>query len=362
MDELLEKDDHKAAIRPLEKRDFPGMIDIFKIVFDVKIDESYLEWKYFKNPYGEHIMYVAHDGERVVGETGAFPVKFKCGKESFMACQGCDIAVLPDYKKRGTFLKLFKLMIEGSTERGLTFMYGFTVPTTSKISSKLFKFRPACSVKRWVLILNPAPYLSKKLKIPLLVRLVGPLGRRFGKLRLRKHYQPTGDKIVEIHRFDERFDRFWEERKGDYEIMVVRDSTYLNWRYTDNPMKQYKVFSYIADGHVKGFIVLTTAFDEVHRGIIMDIMVDSTEKRVVDCLLTTAIDYFYREKMDSVMFWLPEHIPLVGEIEKWGFVHRDTNHTLTVRVLNQPENWVNFDDYLKDPRNWYFTLGDSDYY
>jgi hypothetical protein len=362
MNKLLEKDDHKVVTRALEKRDFHSLTDFFKVIFDVERDESYWDWKYFQNPYGEHISYVALDGDKVVGEVGAIPVKVKFGKESFMACHHCDFAVLPDYRKGGTFLKLLKLTIEGGTQRNLLFTYAFSTPVAFKVATKLSKFRPVCSVKRWVLILNPAPYLTKKLRIPLLAKVVGHLCQRFVNLRLRKHYRPQRDNIIEIHQFDDRFDHFWKERKGDYGIMVVRDSTYLNWRYTSNPVNKYKVFSYIAHGYVKGFIVLTATVDEVYRGIIMDIMVDPTDKIVLDSLLTAAMDYFYREKTDAIMLWLPENNPLVREIEKWGFIRRDTPHNLSVHVLNHPDNWVNYDEYLKDHKNWYFTLGDSDYH
>lgn len=348
-------------MRKVQYSDFESLGALYSEVYGIHFNPSYWNWKYFQNPNGEHMMYLALDGGRVVGEVGSIAAKIKCGDSSYPASQTCDITVLPEYQKGGTFLKLYKLSNEEHVQRDILTCYGFSVPVTLKISSKLLKFQPVCPVMRWVLILNPIPFLHKKFKMPIVAKAAGSIGRFFINLRIKRLYRIPEEKIIEIHFFDERFDRFWEERKKDYEIMLVRDSTYLNWRYIDHPARRYKVVAYLLDGKIKGFIVFTTGVDEVRRGIIMDIMVDPSEKKAVDYLLSAAIKFFYKEATDAVVLWLPEHASLVRDIKKWGFVRCETQHNLIARIVQQEEKRVN-PEYIMNPDNWYFTMGDSDYW
>lgn len=357
----MNRDVKNLEMRKVQRNDFESLTDLYSEVYGVNFNKSYWDWKYFQNPSGEHIMYVALEGEKVVGETGTIAVKIKYGDDSFPSSQTCDITVLPEYQKGGTFLKLYKLTNDENIIQNNLICYGFSVPTTLKISTKLMRFRPVCRVYRWVLLLNPTPYIAKKLKISSVSKILGYLGKIFIKLYSKRNYISSKDRVSEISRFDERFDQFWEERKRDYGIMVIRDSAYLNWRYINNPVKRYKIFSYELDNKIKGFIVLTTVIEELRRGIIMDIMVDPEERDAVDYLLSAAIDFFWNEKADVITIWVPEHIPLAKLIERWGFVKRETQHNLIVRLIQKDEKRV-IPEYIMNPGNWYFTLGDSDYY
>ena len=307
-------------------------------------------------------MWVALDQGEIVGEVGSIPVRFQCGKETFPAAQTCDVTILPDYQKEGAFFRLYGESAKEHIGRGILFVYGFSIPKTLQISTTLLGYHPVCPVRRWVLILNPGPYIAKRFRSPLLGRLAGPLGRRLVRRRLRRMHRRGGDGIVtEVLRFDERFDRFWEERRNDHEIMVVRDSEYLNWRYADHPMGRYRILASFSGDRVRGFIVLTTAVDEVRRGFIMDLMVDPAEKEVFDPLLAAALDFFQREKIDHVSLWLPERDLFGKEFERWGFVRKDSPHHLIARWTERPAPAVD-PDYLTTSENWHFTLGDSDYH
>lgn len=357
-------------IRKLRIDDFEGLSSLYTQVYGIQQNRPFWNWKYFQSPFGEHAMYIALDKDRIVGEVGTIPVAVKCGEDTVLASQACDITIHPDYQKGGPFFKLYEETIKDNTQRGAIFLYGFSIPRTLKISTRLLKFNDICPVRRWVFILNPAYYLAKKIRFSPLLSVVSIIGRMYIRLRLMKHYRNPGKDIIEIQRFDERFDRFWEKRKGDYELMIVRDSKYLNWRYADHPISRYKIFACLLDGadradgasgEIAGYIVLTSTVDEVRRGMIMDIMADPSEKKVVDRLLSAAINFFQKEKMDTISLWLPEHVSLVPDIERWGFVRRETPHNLIIRISDQKVR-SSKDNFFIKPDNWFFSMGDSDYH
>lgn len=350
----------KFEIRKLERSDSEGLSELYAAVYGVNFTGEYWEWKYFKNPYKDHMMYVAVNGDKLIGELGSVPVKIKYEDSSCLGCQTCDITIRPEFQKGGPFMKLYKLSYDDNYARGTVMSYGFSVPLTLKISTRLLKFRSLCHVWRCVLVLNPAPFVARKIGLPLLARVAGPLGKIYTKLSLRKHLKRVYDNVTEIARFDERFNRFWEERKGDHNIMVQRDSVYLNWRYAEHPTNQYKIFMCSDGDFVKGFVVLTIEQAEIKRGFIMELLVEPGNGEAFDSLLSAVVEYFLKENVDVITAWLPEMNPLVGEFERWRFVKLETQHDLIIKIL-KTEDEIDH-KFIMDPANWFFSMGDSDYH
>lgn len=351
---------NKIEMREVQQNDFDSLSSLYVDVYDINLNRAYWNWKYFENPAGEPCMFVALEGDRTVGETGTIPATVLYKNEHTPASQSCDITVHPDYQKGGTFLRLAKLSINKCIKDKLLFIYGFSVPVTLKVSTKLLKFRSVCSVWRWLLIVNPRPYLSRKIRLNFLTKAAAAIISPIIKIKLLRHCVKTENHITEIKKFDERFDVFWEKRKQEFNITVVRDSTYLNWRYFKNPNGHYKVYAYIQENEIRGFIILTVEQDEIRRGFIMDIIIDPADQSITEQLMSTAIKYFIEEKAEAVMTWLPKWSPLVGQIEKWGFKSKKTDHNIIVR-LTRDEKEVD-PEYIYNPDNWYFTMGDSDYH
>ena len=109
---------------------------------------------------------------------------------------------------------------------------------------------------------------------------------------------------------------------------------------------------------IRGFIVLKCSQEDVNRGRIVDILVESGRERVINLLLTTAINYFLEEEVDVVTCWMLEHWQVFQALRKRGFVKRETPHDLIARPIRDdipPELYTS-------KFNWYITMGDSDYF
>jgi len=347
-------------IRRIETTDFLALSELYEQVYSVRLDPPYWRWKYLENPAGAVIAYVMTEVGRVVGDTVAIAARAKCGEREYPVGQVCDITVHPDYRTGSTLLKLARLTIREGAASGQLFFYGFSVPVTRRISEKMLKFKSVCKVVRFVIVLNAGAYV-RGARLPVAVaRVAGALGRLALWLRTRSRYVEWRGKVVEIDRFDDRFDRLWLRRRNDYRIAVVRDATYLNWRYADHPTKTYTKMASVSGDDVEGFVVLGMEVDRVRRGLLMDLVVDPERPDLRDCLLSAAIDRLASQKADVVEMWLPEASDLVDVFRRWGFVRRETRHHLVVRPL-QEDGGVS-ESYFLDPRNWHLTLGDSDYH
>lgn len=344
--------------RLFQKGDEQGLSHLFREVFEVEKDSRYWDWKYYQNPAGQHSIIVALSGGRVVGTAGLLPIKLKIGSTEVLSAQGIDVVVSPEYRSRGTFIKLSKLSIEECIRNGADLSYAFSIKITYRVCTKFLGYAGIFPVFKMTKILNPTPYLQGKMGAGIITNIVGPIGRQAFKIaNKRRLVVPRELKINEVTHFDERFDDFWRQECKNYEIAVVRDSQYLNWRFIRNP-SPYKIFCVEQDRSIKGFIVLKCFQEEVRRGRIIDIFVQSHGDAIIDVLLTAAINYFIDQGVDVVACWMLEHTPILQALKKRGFVKRETPHDLIVRSFT--DDFPN--EYFQDSLKWYVTMGDSDYF
>jgi len=348
----------KLELRRLQRGDEERLVDIYREVFGVELGVPYWRWKYFDNPFGDPVMYVALDGDRIVGEIGGILCNVRAGGKEALAVQVVDIVILPEYQKGGPFFKLEKLGRKEAAERGVGLSYAISIKKTYKISTRILKYKGVCPIKRYMKVLDPSPYLKHKM---------GPLGGVIGGagkvgLKLIQKGRLSGGKGVEVREekdFGPAFDELWEREAPNYEIAVVRRTPYLKWRYTDSPINDYRVIAAHAGGVLRGYMVLGTSEQaEVKRGRIVDLFMEKDNEDVAAALINHAQDIFYAEGCNLVVTWLPENGWLAALFEKARFAPKETPHDLIVR----PEAGEYDEEYLKDPSNWHLSMGDSDYF
>jgi hypothetical protein len=349
--------------RRLEKGDEPMLSRLFKEVFDKEINIQYWEWKYFQNPAGEHMMYVAIEPieSKIVGEIGTIPIKTQIQGKDTLATQVVDIVILPKYQKRGPFFQLERLSREENIKRLILMSYAVSIKRTYKISTKVLKFKGVSPIMRHTKIIDPGPFIYKKIKVRPLANLLGGIGRFFMRSmqRLKDHKMVSKKyEFEDIRHFDSRFDEFWKRESQNYEIIIVRDSEYLNWRYIRNPIENYKIFCVKDTGTIRGFIVLNIFEQEgIRRGRIADIFIEKHNTDVYNTLLNKALDYFFSERVAIVSTWAGDEW-FSSMFEKSGFSKGETPHDLIVRSYDDDIKY----DYIADRKNWYLTMGDSDYF
>jgi hypothetical protein len=318
---------------------------------------EFWRWKYFENPAGQAIIALAMDGQRIVGRVGEIPLRMKVGEREVLVAQGVDTDILEEYRRGMTFFQMAHLVGKRSKADGVSFSFSFAIKLTYEISTGSLGFHHAASVRKWVKILDPTPFLRKKLKIPV---IPGAIGRNirgvmaWGSRRRARKLRNTS----ELSSFDERFDRLWEEAIKA-EIMVVRDSTYLNWRYSRCPAADYKILAVENMGRLEGFAVLQLIErDGILYGYIADILVAKGKENCLTDLFPSAIDYFCQEGAAAVVCWVPNSSFLCNYLKGIDFWPRPIRHYIIVGSYKEEEAPLCF---LIQEKNWFYTFGDSDY-
>jgi len=193
-------------------------------------------------------------------------------------------------------------------------------------------------------------------------RVLARFGAIVGSILYRVFYRAKEIPVVEgltisqISSFDERINEFWARVSRQYEIMVVRNREYLNWRYAAVPDIDYSIYIAEKRGEICGYLVLRyTQREHTKQGVICDILTQSPQ--ISRCLISEAVQHCEREKADVVYGNMIADRTLIKSFRDSGFVTFLKSQWF-VAYSRSPHVSAEF---LRDSRNWFVQIGDLDH-
>jgi hypothetical protein len=336
-------------------------------IFGKHWDERVLEWKYRKNPAGEALSAVAVKDGKVIGQTGAIPARFSVDGNEIIGSQEVDGCLDKKLGKFDTLYRLILLRRKINKENGIGFAYLFSLDISSKIAQKALKGSiRVCSTPWLVKIMDVEPLLHKRLPLKGISWLLAPIvNRTLRTLHPVGRTIPQGTRMKRVERFDGRFDAFWNRIKGDYPIMVVRDSSYLNWRYADVPHRDYVVFSLenAETTEILGFIVLGQEERDFRVGQILDIVTPRMgHEEVTRALIGQALIDFVEKKTALAYCMMLPHCHVFPELRRFGFRKREKEGMDFFFGNTDEKNPGISSELASNPESWFLCVGDSDFY
>jgi hypothetical protein len=162
--------------------------------------------------------------------------------------------------------------------------------------------------------------------------------------------------VREIDAFDERVDRLWEEASASFDVMLLRDAQFLNWRYCDPRAGHYTVLMAEEAGRVLGYAAVQVSHG---RGYLSDVLVLPDRMDVLDSLLAHARGRLRDAGAAVAIAWCPTLHPYRSVLEQYGFFVRPRARELAYRPLHRrAEAELRF---LQDAQTrLHFTAGDVD--
>jgi hypothetical protein len=159
----------------------------------------------------------------------------------------------------------------------------------------------------------------------------GPLVKKYGYLsievlnRIRNTFSekisyPRKD-IEILKEFDEDYQRFWDELKAQYDFIVDRGSSYMNWRYLDPRAGNFIVLK-AEDEEFHGFIVLfiNQIIEDYPIGYIVDMLTSRSDIHTAHQLVEYAVDYFTKQGVNIINCLAVKNQHYVKALQMNGFV------------------------------------------
>jgi hypothetical protein len=246
-----------AKVRPFEKSHLPDVIGLYEEVFGKRgACDFAARWRWSQEENGfpaETLRWSLLDGERLVGFLATVPQRFRVAGHEALVHSSCDFMVHPDYRFHGIALmrEYFRSCANCVSLDDM--------PATIAVL-KMMKAVPIDNAVRYVRVLDGR--LAKE-RLPQLVRIpdiafspaTWALAAYDAGRSLRLPH------VEEVREFDVRFDRFFSTTLEARSISLVRDSTYLAWRYGPLSPHRSRTIGVVTDAQreLEGYVVAATS-------------------------------------------------------------------------------------------------------
>eukprot|EP00913_Durusdinium_trenchii_P010897 g10226.t1 len=239
------------------------------------------DWMYLESAARMKVeprVWLYQDGDAVVGHHGGIPVNLQVGQQTHGTVWLVETMVREEYRKQAVGSRL---LIQAKQELPFTLSLG----QTAQMREILIRlgWRQVAPLETWMLPLNFAKVVADKL--PMRV-LAGPAGiamklQQFAKRSLGGP-SAQGCQVSRLDRFDERHDDLWERVGGEYPCAVVRDASYLNWKYVDQPGQEFIRLELSREGKPVAIATLMVRDPDnaysYRRAFLVDLVVSPTDR------------------------------------------------------------------------------------
>ena len=330
------------------------------------IGKEYYEWKIYKNPFMEGIIYLEIRDGKVVGSSTATPKKITIFNEEFLAAELGDSFTLPEYRKQGINLKALKYCTEYAISHGMNLVYGGPAnPANYRLLLKVGLL--PCSYISYTFLtksLNPVPFTIKLIGKILLWRNTNknyPYLKYILKRKLtqpnfvhrHENYHKNDFHVAIIDKFNKKIDGLWG--KPRYLFYILRDSSYLNWRYFINSDK-YTVLAAIKDEEFLGYIALKMSKDNT-TGVICDFITVNDRSDVFIALVNKSEEIVRRNGANLIQVECIVDSAYYKTLNELGYYDHGPESYQHLTIYSKTEIGKRV---LENSGKWHFTSGDWD--
>ena len=355
------------TMRPYRSGDEDSIARLFKTVFNIEMPMSKWVWRYLENGIDLNFIQLAESATGdIVGQYAVCPVRMKVDGRELVGGFSLDTMVHPEWGGRGIFVKLAGAVYKDAAEHGIPLTYGF--PNANSYHGFVNRLQ-------WMDLRKTLPVLVKPLNIRRLIKARFENERIAGLLALlaKAGYRLYGSgssgeggsgsyNVRRVERFDESADLLWERSSSVARVSVIRDASYLNWRFVRNPTEEYRILQAEQDGELVGYVVLKLADDFGLRvGYVADLLALPGDGAIVRALVEVALDYFRMQEMDMAGCLMMRSLPYERQLRRLGFLKvpaRLFPQDIHLGVRNNTGEFS--DNLLRDWRNWNISWADHD--
>jgi len=285
-----------------QEADMDRILEINRLEYgpqDILSTRKDFDWRYGQNPSGKAIIPVIRDHmNRVIGFIWIVPLRIRVKGKDYLAAMGSNLVIHPDYRNAIGYTKLMRCFQSTITKNDIPIHYSF-------ISEDAYQRQ---------IIQNPQsvatiPVLAKLFDSKALINSYVQGHYKKGILNLASliaapilfsaKRTSVGDSISikNCDDFNCNFDAFWQNVRDDYPASVIRDRSFLSWRFAPISNRRYNIFAAVHQEKILAYIVLRCAtLRGIRVGIISDFVVARARlSRDAGLILLNKAESWFRE-------------------------------------------------------------------
>ncbi|HBA53560.1 MAG TPA: hypothetical protein DCZ04_03645 [Syntrophorhabdus aromaticivorans] len=325
--------------KPLHRKD--DYLALAKLVFGAnrQIMEHKWEWQYLSDTgFGNASLYLALEDDRVAGIMGCLPVVLNVKNHEVRAVWMVDAMTHPDFRKMGVAMRIHD-RVESD----------YQVVMAKSVSDQILPL----DKKRGYRLVGATPHLVKVLSAKAFRQGFSQQDKADEAADRPYSVEERASAMTGIDlatKIDDSFDDLWERVRDKFDVAVMKNSLYLNWRYTKCPMSQYAVLQCRSGGRLEGFMVVKIVEKD---GWIVETLVDPYDSPTFERLIRSALRLFRHERVARV-YTLATHKSLKLKFYRHLFFPARTSSRIIFKPCDQG---IVLDD---NGGLWHMNEGDSD--
>ena len=322
--------------------------------------ESRWRWMFIDSPKRLGVppqMWVCRESSSVVAFTGAIPVKLKVDDKEIDTAWCVDTMVLESCRNMGLGPKI---MVQVNQDLPFALSLGQTKEMRDILER--LGWGQVAPFETYVYALRPQKILHGKMH-SVLAGTVGAglqIVQYTKRLKTSALIRPLESRNVES--FGERHDDLWNRVKNEYRCVVVRDASYLNWKYVYQPGQEYFRIEFLENDLVVAVAVIMTRDPgpnspySYRRAFIVDFLASLSDEKLIFSVLEQVRKKCVEMDIDSIVFELIND-KLEKYLRSFGFIRRDPTRFFWLRN----DETIGLDrQAIMEKANWTVLKGDSD--
>jgi len=357
-------------LRPYRPEDAAALLDLRNRVFETDHGVPYLEWKAASNPAGPMHSWLAWENGALIGQYAALPMHLKIGNGYQTGYQVVDSMVAPEARaglsKGRLFGRLAIASFQDYQRIHLPVAYGFPNHLARAYGREILHYEDIGALTKLVKPLQLASAAGElpggkmtRVSLSLLFEVYSASLRVKNRWKVRTQK----DSVFRTSRFPAETDAVAAEYLSRYPLAVARTSAYLNWRYSNHPVFRYQIYE-ARDERAKPrcwLVGRTLRTDRGTEGCLMDWIADPSDgdvaRRLASLVVAAEEDFRADGAARIVTYYLGD--PWMSNLlQRLGYLVRSNAKEIFL-VGRTWSDSVSL-SMLKNPVNWYATIGDCD--
>jgi hypothetical protein len=262
--------------------------------------------------------------------------QWKWKDATYKAIRAVDTATHPDHQGKGIFKKLTLQQLELCKQQGVHFV--FNTPNDQS--------RPGYLKMGWV----------QQGRMPLKLKVLNPLGLAYALAFKKGKTASSTEDPTPVQTWDPRvFDLMNKyEGKTDH-LNTVLSSSYIRWRYAENPLFRYNYFTDYENFLLIGRIKPHSFTRELRLVDCMLFNNASSNRRINSQISKVVLPYCKQNKIQIISFSGQQYQTYRSALNWMGIIPvQNRGPIVTLRDLNMNEKFPE----LLEIKNWGYSLGD----
>lgn len=321
------------------------ILSLFQDVFHINRPLQEWNWIYQQNPIGKSILMVRNSNQELIAHYAGIPVKVKYFNRQYTFGQVVDTMIRKDYRSTIGDSDLMKDMVfkfydefTGEKQQQNAFLYGLPNELAWQAARRIGTSKLGYNRANKIIYLTKSIVNDQKLT----------------SLKSELNLQA-------ISVFDSTADEIWKLSQDNYPVSLIKNSTYLNWRYVECPYQNYFKFYVKNKEEIIGIVIFKDNLPgEQHNfpnesiGAVIDWIVPHAYKNYYPEIINLCEQWSIQHHLNRLLFLFSINCQEYKLLQAQGYQEFKSRYTLALKSFHSQV------DLKQVQNNWFYTWGDFD--